>query len=255
MTLSGEQLSDFSRDGFVRGPRVLDDVRLASLRAEVERIVAELPEGTRPENIRDPHEKSAFFRDFCLDGPVVAMAEQLLGTSDILLWGSYGFAKRPSDGLPVDWHQDGRYFPLTPMETVTCWIAVDDADRENGCLQMVPSSHKARRFMDHVTHEDWGKTTAIPLGLAAPDTKDAVYLEMPAGWCSFHDPYIVHGSGPNLSDRPRRGIQVLYMTHAVRLDTGDEQAMGLDWNTVRLYHCRGGGAYHHADDPGRVLRA
>ncbi|MBT5263383.1 MAG: hypothetical protein HOL85_01015, partial [Rhodospirillaceae bacterium] len=113
MTLSGEQLSDFSRDGFVRGPRVLDDVRLASLRAEVERIVAELPEGTRPENIRDPHEKSAFFRDFCLDGPVVAMAEQLLGTSDILLWGSYGFAKRPSDGLPVDWHQDGRYFPLT----------------------------------------------------------------------------------------------------------------------------------------------
>ena len=78
---------------------------------------------------------------------------------------------------------------------------------------------------------------------------------MKAGWFSIHDPYIIHGSAANRSGRRRIGIQVLYMTRRVMLDTGDDQSMGLDWRTLKLFHTwpRGGRiAYHHADTPDDV---
>ena len=181
-------------------------------------------------------------------------AESLLGP-DLLMWVTYGFAKPPGHGLDVDWHQDGRYFPLKPMETVTAWIAIDDVDLEKGCLEMIPGSHRPRRFLPIVYHEDWGQRTAIPLGVAEVDTTTAVPLEMAAGRFSMHDPYIIHGSGPNRSTRRRCGIQILYMTRRVRLDTDDEQAMGLDWETLKVFHCRSGArpTYHYAGAPEEVF--
>lgn len=254
MTLSRAQLEAFGRDGFVQCGPALDDTRLAALQADIGRVVEELPPGTRPENMRNPHEKSRLFLSLCLDGPIPRAAESLLGP-DLLMWGTYGFAKPPGHGLDVDWHQDGRYFPLTPMETVTAWLAIDDADLANGCLEMIPGSHRPRRFLPTVHHEDWGRKTALPIAVADVDATAAVPLEMAAGRFSLHDPYVIHGSGPNRSPRPRRGIQILYMTRRVRLDTDDEQAMGLDWETLRVFHCRPGArpAYHYAGAPGDVL--
>jgi ectoine hydroxylase-related dioxygenase (phytanoyl-CoA dioxygenase family) len=249
--LSPAQIHHFEEAGYVIAGRVLDAAGTLALGREIERIVAGLPPGHRPENLRDPHEQSRLFLDLCLHGAIVDCAEQLLGP-DLLMWGTYGFAK-PADGLPVDWHQDGRYFPLTPMETVTAWLAVDDADRENGCLRVVPGSHARREIRSHRHDPRWGRSTALPLGIDI-DPDDTVALEMPAGHCSFHDPYLIHGSAPNRSARRRYGIQILYMTRRVHLDTADRQSMGLDWHTLKLFHCRPSGrpTYHYADRPAEI---
>ena len=257
MTLTPERLARFHEDGFVIAGRLLDKNSVARLRAEIHGIVAQLPAGNRPENIRDPHERSGYFLDICLSRPLVECIEQVLGP-DLLMWGSYGFAKPPDEGLPVDWHQDAYYFPLTPMETVTAWLAVDDTDLGNGCLQMIPGSHRARTAHPHRFTDRWGRDTALPLSVEVPaDSAPAACLEMKAGEFSIHDPYIIHGSAPNRSSRPRCGIQILYMTRRVHLDTSHQQSMGLDWRTLKLFHCMpdgNGPAFHYADRPDETLR-
>lgn len=248
-----EFVARFHRDGFVRCGTAIAGEALAVLRAEIAVVISNLPASNRPENMRNPHERCPAFLALCLDGPIVDAAERLLGARDLLMWGTYGFAKPARDGLPVDWHQDGRYFPLAPMETVTAWLALDDASEENGCLRMIPGSHRARRFLPHVMRSNWGRDTALPLAVEQADAARAVPLEVPAGHFEIHDPYTVHGSGPNLSDRPRWGIQILYATRRAKLDIADQQVMGLDWSTLRLFHCRTRGLYHLASAPERVL--
>ncbi|MGH6953980.1 MAG: phytanoyl-CoA dioxygenase family protein [Alphaproteobacteria bacterium] len=252
MILSVDQIERYHRDGFVIGPKVLDGERLATLRSEIAHVVQTLPAGNRPENTRNPHERSATFLDLCLDGPIVDAAEQLLGESGLLMWGTYGFAKPAHDGLPVDWHQDGRYYPLQPMATVSAWLALDDSRRENGCLEMIPGSHRARRFLPHVMHENWGRDTALPLAVAEADAAGAVALEMEAGQFEIHDPYTVHGSRPNRSDQARWGIQIIYSIPSVRLDVTDQEVMGLAWHTIKLFRCRTPRQYHYPAAPDEV---
>ncbi|MBM3541712.1 MAG: phytanoyl-CoA dioxygenase family protein [Alphaproteobacteria bacterium] len=255
MVLPDKELAAFRRDGFALAPPLVSAADIEAVRGEIAAMVAALPNGHRPENLRDPHEACPRFLALCLDSPIARGAELLLGPN-LLMWGSYGFAKPPRDGLPVDWHQDGRYFPLEPMETVTAWLPLDDADEGNGGLRVIPGSHRPRRFLAHATHEDWGRARALPLGIEDADEARARTLAVKAGAVEYHDPYLVHGSGPNRSNRPRRAIQILYMTRRVRLDTSDKQAMGLDWHRLKLFHCRprmaGGWAYHLADAPDEV---
>ena len=52
------------------------------------------------------------------------------------------FAKPAGTGRKVPWHQDGEYWPLKPLSTCTVWIAIDDSHQDNGCLNVIPGSHK-----------------------------------------------------------------------------------------------------------------
>src|SRR6185312_9267607 len=61
---------------------------------------------------------------------------------NIALFASHYISKPPFTGQEVLWHQDGGYWPLEPMEVVTLWLAVDRADPENGCMRVIPGTHK-----------------------------------------------------------------------------------------------------------------
>src|SRR5690606_14655767 len=69
-------------------------------------------------------------------GPV----RDVLG-EDVIGWGAHFFCKLPGDGKRVDWHQDCSYWPLTPTKALTVWLAIDDADCENGCMEVHAGSH------------------------------------------------------------------------------------------------------------------
>ena len=238
MTLTKAQLEQYRREGYAVGPRLLDDATLGRLQAEMGRLIAALPAGARPENMRNLHYDNPVILDILLSRPLVAVAQQILGP-ELLLHGTYTISKPAGDGLPVDWHQDAYYFPLRPMEIFTLWLAVDDSDRENGCMTVVPGSHRARVAYDHVETDGWGRTTALPLALAMESLGPAAPVEVPAGAFSVHDPYIIHGSEPNRSPRRRCGMTVLYQSRRVGIDPGYDSPMGLDWNAIRLYHCDG----------------
>jgi len=99
----------------------------------------------------------------------------------------------------IKWHQDWVFWPHTNQSLVTGFLSIDDSCRENGCLQVVPGSHKGP-FYNHFIEDKF----ASEINDATFDPNLAVHVEVPAGGISFHHPFTVHGSAANQSNRPKR---------------------------------------------------
>lgn len=243
MALTNEQLQHYREYGYAIGDQLLSGPELAKLREEIDRLIASLPPGQRPENIPSAHYNNPYFRDLFLSDKLVDVAEQILGP-DLAIFVTYIISKRPQDGLPVDWHQDSAFFPISPMETFTFWLAADDVDVENGCMMLIPRSGTDRKILPHELNAATGATT-LPLSLPGIDLARARCIELKAGQFSVHDPFILHGSQPNRSQRRRCGITIKYIPSHVRIDRGYVSPTKFDWNGVRIYHARGRRGDHH----------
>ena len=121
------------------------------------------------------------------------------------------FAKPAKNGKATPWHQDGEYWPIRPLATCTVWVAVDDANRENGCLRIIKGSHKDARLLKHETNPSKELTLNQELKKTEYDESKAVDLELKRGQISLHDVFLVHGSEPNTSDKSRRGMTMRFM--------------------------------------------
>ena len=236
MPLTDRQIEQYRSEGYATGGGILDDQQLERLRAEIDRMISELPPGQRPENMPSLHYKNRYLLELLLSDPLVDVAEQILGP-DVSLFTVYIISKRPEDGLAVDWHQDAPFFPIDPMATFTLWLAVDDSDRENGCMCVVPGSHRERVIYRHRVNLD-GATT-LPLLLHDEDVAEPVHVELRAGEYSVHDPFILHGSSPNTSTRRRCGITIKYIANDVSIDRTFVSPSGFDWKNLRLFLARG----------------
>lgn len=107
----------------------------------------------------------------------------------------------------VPWHQDlGVLLPEADRSTIlSCWVAMTDADEENGCMQVVPGSHRQDLY-DHCPTEP---QTGIPEHLLTLD--DAMPLPMRAGSVLFFGQNLIHGSRDNVSeDRIRISMDLRY---------------------------------------------
>ncbi len=113
----------------------------------------------------------------------------------------------------VDWHQDLKYWGFDPPYAVTAWVAVDDSDVENGCMRVIPGSHR-EGIVEHTTSSKSGnilsRNQAIRNELV--DESKAVDLVLRAGQISLHHGEVFHASNPNRSSRRRCGLAVRY-TH------------------------------------------
>lgn len=152
-----------------------------------------------------------FFEQLAKSPIIVDKVEALLGPNIKLYTDEY-FMKNPArEGTPFapyTWHQDAvNYHFFNPFDGfITCWIALDDATIENGCMHMIPHSHthgavipKAReRFVTH------------------PTTADPIAAEVKSGCAVFHHGLNFHCSYPNLSTKPRRAIAFHYMRSETR---------------------------------------
>jgi ectoine hydroxylase-related dioxygenase (phytanoyl-CoA dioxygenase family) len=166
------------------------------------------------------------FHDLLWSPALLMASYQLLGTG-FRLFHDQVFAKPAHHGGVVAWHQDYSYWTWTrPMAHLTSWMALDDVDRENGCLHYVPGSHR----WGLVERTDLGgEMDAIrgrlsPAQLAALD--GAVAVEMKRGEASFHHPLLMHGSHANRSNRPRRATLVNVFADGVRSNMWEEDRPG-----------------------------
>jgi ectoine hydroxylase-related dioxygenase (phytanoyl-CoA dioxygenase family) len=123
-------------------------------------------------------------------------------------------AKKPQkSGAEFAMHQDLGYWPKTENTwTATISLALNDADVENGCLQVVPSSNKEPELRNHFpkqfsapAHTDEIKRDeSHTLEIEMKDTDEVVYLPVRRGSVTVHDERIVHGSGGNTTDEWRK---------------------------------------------------
>jgi Phytanoyl-CoA dioxygenase (PhyH) len=221
LTLTREQIEQFNRDGYLKGFRVFSAAEMAEHRAYFDHLLARvLAAGGTSYSINTAHLKYGKVYDLLTHPRIVACVRDLLGP-DVVGWGSHYFCKLPHDGKVVHWHQDASYWPLTPAKTVTAWLAIDDADRENACMRFIPGSH-------HYGHLTYRLTEERKDAVLNQEVEDAerfgapVDVELKAGELSLHSDLLLHGSEPNHSDRRRCGLTLRYCAADVRA--------GLDWN-------------------------
>lgn len=213
--LSRAEVEAYHRDGQLTPRHRLPPDLVRRLTECIETLIAQNPD-VRPEqlvgahvgNSRDSGVRGVDDLLACASHPdILDMVEQILGP-DLIVWGSQVFSKPAGDGLAIPWHQDGQYWPVRPLSTVTVWIAIDPARIENGCMRVVPGTHR-QGLMPHESSDDPG--LALNQGLKTVDEARAVDVELEPGQISLHDALLVHGSNANRSGQRRCGYAIRYM--------------------------------------------
>jgi phytanoyl-CoA hydroxylase len=166
---------------------------------------------------------SPAFKALAYSPQILGMAAQLSGAKELRLWHDQIQYKPKDHGGRLQWHQDSPLWDILQPKTaqVSAWIALDDADVDNGCMFMVPGSHKwgdkNKRLEELREH-----------GLPEVFEGERVHIIMcpvRKGHVHFHSSLTWHGSGTNHSSRPRRAVAFHYMTEATTYDPSGEHPM------------------------------
>ena len=235
------QLESYNREGHLLPFRVFPEGEIGQLRAHVDSWLEEAQrQGADSYSIVSAHMKHGIVWDLLRDRRITAYVGDILG-GDFICWGAHFFCKMPGDGKRVSWHQDASYWPLSPSKTVSVWLAVDRADRENACMQFVAGSH----LHGHLDFVRSAESEANILNQTVPEAErfghGVVDVELEAGEISLHSDLLLHGSAPNLSDRRRCGLTLRYAATEVRAE--------YNWNSEGVVVSGSDPSGHWADPP------
>ncbi|MGE0314535.1 MAG: phytanoyl-CoA dioxygenase family protein [Lautropia sp.] len=249
--LSAQEVATYHREGYLIPGLRLSAERVAYLRGILDRLIRDNP-GVRPEKLVSAHidgvnaegvRGNRAFLDLAMEPDILDLVEQVIGP-DIILWGCHVFCKPAGDGLETPFHQDGHYWPIRPLATCTVWVALDPSTRANGCLRVIPGSHRDATLQPHL-HED--RDDLVLTQRARADSFDeaaAVDLELEPGQMSMHDVYMIHGATVNHSTQRRTGVALRYMPGSSVLERNLNPADGqtgipVQWAKRPLWLLRG----------------
>lgn len=241
--LSNEQLSFFQEYGYLSDVKLLEDWQIERLNRELEEIM----DPAHPLNglfhefhsneSSDPnavlfHALGAWritegFHDVIWNPAFVMAASQLLGDKAVRFWHDQLFCKPAKHGGVVAWHQDYSYWTRTgPIQHLTCWVGLDDATTENGCLYYVPKSQNwglldkpdlagdMNGLMKYLTDGQKSEFKPVP-------------IQLKKGYATFHHPLMVHGSFSNSSPHSRRAFVLNVFSDGTKSNTDDVLLKGV----------------------------
>jgi non-heme Fe2+,alpha-ketoglutarate-dependent halogenase len=240
-TLSRAEVEGYNASGFIRPVDIYSTDEITAIRKYFDKLLDRtLASGGNSYSISTAHMKYGGVYDILTNKRIVDMVADLLG-EDVIAWGSHFFCKMPGDGRAVAWHQDASYWPLTPSHAVTVWLAIDDADLENGCMKFIAGSHHS----GHLTYRKSSPEEHNVLDqtvLNAESYGEIVVDDLKAGQASIHNDLLLHGSDPNMSARRRCGLTLRYAAAHVRA--------GMNWNEKGVV-IRGSDPTNHWSNPPR----
>jgi phytanoyl-CoA hydroxylase len=252
--LTPQEVERFHRDGYLKFRSVLDEQAVQTLRDALERtMVQEMARedfsGLPPEFAygHDRHGEDAAgkrparaihqfvnmwkvapeFRETLHNPQITGAIRDLMGAERIRLWHDQVISKPPGDNAHFACHHDFYFWPLDRPTMITCWLALDDATPANGCMHVVPGSHRDPRFQppDCDMSEDI-HLSPVPLGQGEPGSlyndvrtwmpDRAVPIPLKAGECMFHHCLNYHMTPQNRTDRQRRAFVMIYMPDGTR---------------------------------------
>jgi ectoine hydroxylase-related dioxygenase (phytanoyl-CoA dioxygenase family) len=216
--LSMDEVDRYHERGYLIPGYSLPPAQLARLRETLDRLIRDNPD-VRPEKLVSAHIEgdngegvrgSAEFLELARDPEIVEMVSQIIG-EDVILWGCQIFCKPGGDGYETPWHQDGHYWPIRPLANCTVWVALDDSTPENGCLRVIPGSHREGKTHRHLMEDREDLVLSQRTDEAAFDVAEAADVVLKAGQMSMHDIFMIHGANANRSPRRRAGVAIRYM--------------------------------------------
>jgi phytanoyl-CoA hydroxylase len=224
----GVDLAAYQRDGFLVYPRLLGPDEVEALRRETLRLsrgdlgqvdgLGQAGLGAADEDvlrsvlcIHFPHKLSQPMHDLLRHPRVVEVLALVIGP-DVKAMQSMLFVK--AEGKPGQaWHQDEYFIPTRDRSLTAAWIALDDATTENGCLWVLPGSHRRgviypEREIDDARFDCTTEAYHFPYS-----DGEAVPVELPSGGAVIFNGYLLHRSLPNTQPRGlRRAVANHYMS-------------------------------------------
>ena len=211
MQLTKQQIEAFRRDGFLSGIRAGDVAQAQHYQQAYNAVEAKEGREKCQVGLTDQHFNIRFVWDIAVNPVILDSIESVIGP-DIMLLSTHFFCKYGPTEKFVAWHQDVTYWSIEPPIAISAWYAVDDVDCENGCMQMIPGSHKLG-IIEHGKAKQTGNLLSInqEAGVSESDAKQAANIVLKAGEFSLHDGLTLHGSQPNRSSRRRCGVTNVYV--------------------------------------------
>lgn len=224
--------STYGERGYYFPIRVLSDEEVTCFQKEYSDFhernrsqLAKLPAKEQYSILSETHTALKWVYQMAAHPKVLDAVSALLGPN-LLIWGSRWFTKMPGDKTYVSWHQDATYWGLHPPDVTTAWIALSDSVSDNGCMRVVPETHKSGLLPQNETYAadnalSRGQEIAVEV-----DESQAVDIVLQPGEMSLHHIGIVHGSNVNRSGTPRIGLAVRYISTAV-VQEGKERSLAM----------------------------
>ncbi len=234
-----EQIQFWDENGYLKFGKVLEQGEVAELLAGLDRIVRIESEECDDSSIEFSigHDRGGeggaygeaitqylnlWKRDAAYDRTVrhpliTGIAKQLLKSPELRLWHDHVISKPPGGNDRFQFHQDFYNWPLADPNILTCWIALDDATVANGCMHVVPGSHRDPRFLpaarkkelEELAQNPDARTERVIMG--EHDAGFGVPVELKSGECMFHHSLNFHSTPKNTTDSHRRAFVIIYL--------------------------------------------
>ena len=223
--LSKEQCLQFERDGYFFPLRVLEDNevqryldRYLDYHQQHRERIQKMPVKDRYAVLSELHFVLRWVHELVARSTILDAVESVLGP-DILVWNTSWFTKMPGDKTYVSWHQDGTYWKMSPTKIVTAWVALSSSTPSNGCMRVVPGTHKQPALPHRETYDPDNALSRGQDVAAEVDEDQAVDLCLQPGEMSLHHLWTVHGSKANMSTIPRIGLAIRYVAAEVKQES------------------------------------
>ncbi len=243
-------IQQYHKDGYILFDEpIFSPEKFKRLVSIFEELATDRDAGKRTDELDKPHFTDPRLFEFLMANEVLNLVEPLIGPN-IGLWSSHFIAKEPLVGRATPWHEDSTYWQgrLDRMDQiVTVWLAIDKADRENGCMRVIPGTH-TNGFSDYESVDRANNTFGSQIRADQIDESQAVYFELEPGFASLHDGRIIHGAEANTSPRRRAGYTMRYFSMDMKFNP---EAKGNE--THKLWLCRGENVAGNPVEPQPIL--
>ena len=223
---------EFDRDGFTVVRNLFGDQAKQEWLDAIERYMHEVAPTLDPARVMyedkdDPDSLlraemmqvfDPYFQSLMAEGPCPRFASLMLGC-DVVAQHVELMGKGPRVGKPTPPHQDAFYWKLEPKDAMTLWLAIDEVNEENGCIRYVKGSHRGP-MRDHAKSGQLGFSQKM-MDYGEADERNSVPVCMEPGDVIAHHCMTIHRADANPSDRPRRGMRIIY--HGAHVAEDDEQ--------------------------------
>ena len=222
--LTADEVRQFDAEGYAGPFTMCSPEEMAVIRERVDQEVLKVPSTVTPDARKDRFLDSRLVYELCTHPAILERMASLYGP-DLLLFASSLFVKDPK--YPeFPWHCDGPYWPMQPVVGVTAWLAIDEATMENGCVSIIPKSHKRpvphrpfgydrmsgfkRRMGMTVIQGRKADTTHV-------DTRSPVHMVVKPGQFFLFTHETVHCARANQTDQRRTGLAIRVTVPLVRI--------------------------------------